>query len=639
LIGITPDFINFDYEDQERLIKELLESSGYSAKQYAPRALSVLISRSKNGLLRPEDWLRHSATPLEKVAGELYPIYQRTLRSHHAFDFDDLLIVPIELFQSYPDVLAKYRARFRYILVDEYQDTNRAQFRLVSELAKEHRNLCVVGDDDQSIYGWRGADLRNILDFESDFPETAVFRLEQNYRSTQNILKAAGSVVSRNVRRKRKTLWSDRESGEKLDILEVEDEREEAQKVVEKIRDEVFSQKRSFDQFVVLYRTNAQSRAIEDELRRAGISYTIVGSVRFYERKEVKDILAYCKAIANPKDALSLKRIVNFPIRGIGDSSLQKIEAWAKAKGVELFEALGRIDEIPDIPIRTSRNAKAFQGLILRYAELKHEISAGELVHAMVDEVGLLAMYKDDTSFEGQGRLENIRELLAAVHDYSKEADPPTLSGFLEQIALLTDMDTVDSKSRAVTLMTVHCAKGLEFPVVLVAGLEEGLFPLIRSAESEDELEEERRLFYVALTRAREKVYMLYARTRSLFNANALRFPSRFLGELDPQVLSLTREEAKRPFRHFAGSSAHSDGWRRRTEPDGEWEEERPRRRTGQQVSVPLRRGQRVEHEQYGIGHVVCVEGEGPRQTCLVRFADGLEKKFLMRFARLQRLD
>jgi DNA helicase-2/ATP-dependent DNA helicase PcrA len=632
LFGYSTDFVIYDKEDQERLVKQVLEALGHSPKQYAPRMIAALISRSKNSLITPQEVQSHPQTPVEKVVGEAYAAYQNALRANQAFDFDDLITVPLEIFRTHPSVLQKYQSRFRYLLVDEYQDTNRAQYMLVSALAKTHRNLCVVGDDDQSIYGWRGADLRNILEFEKDFPETAVFRLEQNYRSTKNILKAASSLVDKNVHRKKKTLWSDREPGEPLELLEVEDEREEAHRVVENIRDEVFRKKRNFNHFAVLYRTNAQSRAIEDGLRKSGISYVIVGGVRFYERKEIKDILAYLKVVSNPRDSLSLKRIINFPIRGIGDTSMQKIETWAARNGLDLYDTLARIDEVSDIPGRIARNAKGFHDLIRKYITLKDAISPGELVHALVDEIGLIKLYKDDTSIEGQGKLENIREFLSAVHEYTKESESPSLSGFLEEIALLTDIDNYNPKSAAVTLMTVHCAKGLEFPVVFVVGLEEGLFPLSRTLENLNELEEERRLFYVALTRAKEKVILLWSRTRNVYNSEGYRMASRFLDEIDASVIHLNRDEPRRSARK-AAFSRDDDSF------DREFETPVARRvsfRKSESFQSGILHGQRVEHEIFGRGKVEEIEGSGPRQTCTVRFEDGIEKKFLVRFARLR---
>ncbi len=592
-----------------------MDEQGYSAREISPRAISALISRAKNQLIGPEMFQNNAHNPIEKIAGEIYLAYQKALRFRHAFDYDDLIVVPIELFQQYPQVLEKYQNRFRYILVDEYQDTNRGQYVLISLLAQRHRNLCVVGDDDQSIYGWRGADLRNILEFEKDFPETTIFCLEQNYRSTQTILKAASSVVHKNVFRKPKTLWCSGKIGEPIELIEAENEQDEARLVVTYLQKEVFQKKRHFGDFVILYRINAQSRALEEAFRRQGIPYTIVGGVRFYERKEIKDILAYLKLISNAKDTLSLKRIINFPLRGIGETSLSRIEQWAKGQGLDLFEALGRVEEIPDIPTRTARNVKQFYDLIRKYMDLKNVISPDELVHALVDEIGLLKFYKDEGQIKDQSRLENIREFLNAVHEYAQEAEEPTLSEFLERVALITEIDVWNPESSAVTLMTLHCAKGLEFPVVFIVGLEEGLFPISRSLEDPSELEEERRLFYVGLTRAKEKVFLLHAKYRNVFDSEMYRTPSRFLDEIDPSVLQAFREEKKQSLARKQETSLQKEKSKR---------------------FQLLRCGVWVEHEVYGKGEIIKVQGEGPRQVCEVRFQDGEIKKFLVQFARFR---
>lgn len=616
-IGYSPDFVIYDTEDQEQLIKMLLDEKGYSNKEISPRAVLALISRAKNQLIGPEMFRNTAQNPIERIAGEIFLAYQKALRARHAFDYDDLITVPIDLFQQYPQVLRKYQDRFQYILVDEYQDTNRAQYVLISLLAQRHRNLCVVGDDDQSIYGWRGADLRNILEFEKDFPETTVFFLEQNYRSTQTILRAASSVVHKNVFRKPKTLWSSGKIGEPLELIEAENEQDEARLVVTYLQKEVFQKKRHFGDFVILYRINAQSRALEEALRRHGIPYVIVGGVRFYERKEIKDILAYLKLISNPKDTLSLKRIINFPLRGIGETSLMRIEQWANVQGLDLFDALGHVEEIPEISARTARNVKQFYDLIRKYMDLKSVISPDELVHALVDEIGLLKFYKDEGPIKDQSRLENIREFLNAVHEYAQEVEEPTLSEFLERVALITEIDVWNPDSSAVTLMTLHCAKGLEFPVVFIVGLEEGLFPFSRSLENPNDLEEERRLFYVGLTRAKEKVFLFYARHRDVFNFDTYRMPSRFLDEIDPSVLQIHREEKKKSLP-------------KKPEP-----ETIPQKEKSKMFQL-LRPGVWVEHEVYGKGEVIKVHGEGPRQLCEVRFHDGEIKKFLVQFARFR---
>jgi DNA helicase II / ATP-dependent DNA helicase PcrA len=625
-VGYPRDFVIYDKDDQEKLLKSILEDMGVSPKEHPVRSLSAIISKSKNNLVGPGEYKPAGHTPVERLVTDVYPEYHRRLRAFHAFDFDDLITVPIQLFQSHPEVLHTYQAGFRYVLVDEYQDTNRAQYQLIRMLAEGHRNLCVVGDDDQSIYRWRGADIRNILDFEKDFPDARVFRLEQNYRSTRNILKAAGSVVEKNRDRKGKTLWSDRETGETLELIETGDEHEEASNVLEKIKEQVFKNKREFKHFAVLYRTNAQSRSLEDVLRRSGISYVIVGGVRFYERKEIKDILAYLKLIVNPRDEVSLKRIVNFPVRGIGDVTLGRVGAWAAANGVPLFEALGRCESIPDLSQKTRQALADFHDMINKYMQLQRQISVNELVHSLVGEIGLIQMYKMDPTEEGHERLENVHELLSGVKEYAVSADVPDLSGFLEEVALVSDVDTWNDRSNAVTLMTLHCAKGLEFPVVFITGLEEGLFPVSRSLDEPEALEEERRLFYVGVTRAMDKVYMLWAHRRNAAYDGGFRVPSRFLAEMDPSVMeasdSRSRWEKEQPVRQrkphwddaalgFEGGTSGADE---------------------KNAQSAYRKGMNVRHEIFGNGVVTDVEGSGEKQKITVKFRSAGEKRFVAKY-------
>ena len=630
-LGYPPDFVIYDKEDQEKLIKAVLDAMGLSAKEYSVPSLSAIISRSKNNLIDPETFHPNGFSPVERIVKDVYAEYQKRLRSSHAFDFDDLITAPIRLFEEFPAVLAKYQSRFRYLLVDEYQDTNRAQYQLIRLLAGLHRNLSVVGDDDQSIYRWRGADIRNILDFEKDFPNARVFRLEQNYRSTRNILKAASSVVEKNRERKGKTLWSEREPGEKLERIETGDEREEALAVVDRIKEEVFRKKRGFRDFAVLYRTNAQSRALEDMLRRSGFSYVIVGGVRFYERKEIKDVLAYLKLIVNPRDAVSLKRIINFPVRGIGDVSLHKIEQWAAEKGIALFEAIAQCESIPDLSVRTQQNVLSFNHFIQKYVQLRSQISLNELVHTLVDEIGFLSMYKNDMTEESQEKLDNIKELLSGVKEYSLTADEPSLSGFLEEVALVSDVDTWNDKSNAVTLMTLHCAKGLEFPVVFITGLEEGLLPVSRSLEDPEALEEERRLFYVGLTRAMDKVYLLLAERRNTVYDAGFRMQSRFLSEMDPSVVEITgartRHEIRRPekLRPWDDDPVLESGFERHPVND--------------ESSFHLYKGVQVRHEVFGTGVVTKIEGLGDKQKVTVRFNNTGEKKFIAKYVCFTILD
>lgn len=624
-IGYTSDYVIYDTDDQERLVKSVMEELNISPKHFSPRSILSQISKAKNSLISHEEYTRTAQTLFEESVSMIYPEYDNRLRNHQAFDFDDLITVPIQMFDNRPDILNKYQTRFKYILVDEYQDTNRAQYKLLHQLAGMHRNLCVVGDDDQSIYRWRGADVRNILEFEKDFPDTKVYRLEQNYRSTRNILAAASSVVQKNVNRKPKTLWTDNTDGEKLQLLEVSDEREEARRIVEKIQEEVYKRKRSFQDFAILYRTNAQSRALEDGLRQNGISYVIVGGVRFYERKEVKDVLAYMRLITNPRDAISLIRIINFPARGIGEKTLNRVRRWAQGNRVDLFEALGHVDEMSDLTNRARENIRHFFALIQKYIALKGDISPNELVHALVDETGLLAAYKEDTSPEGLNRLDNIRELLSAFGEYVVSTENPTLSEFLDQVSLITDVDAWDDRNNAVTLMTLHCAKGLEFPVVFISGLEEGLFPLYRNTETEEELEEERRLFYVGLTRAMEQVYLIWAARRSRFYEPQTRLPSRFLDEMDRSYVEV---------HSYIKSRVSAESFRRRYETLDFDFDAHPDYESFSQEEPGLRIGMWVMHEVFGKGQILHVEGGGEHTKVVVRFEGGMKKKFLVRYAK-----
>ncbi len=624
-IGYNPNFIIYDTDDQESLVKGIMKEMMIPEDRFTARSILNMISRAKNNLIGSDTYSPIKESPIDQMVSWIYPEYQKRLRENRAFDFDDLITQPIQLFAAHPDILKKYQSRFKYILVDEYQDTNRAQYLLLYHLARDHRNLCVVGDDDQSIYRWRGADIRNILEFDKDFPDSKVFRLEQNYRSTQNILHAASSVVEKNQGRKGKKLWSDREEGEKIDLFEVADEREEAQRIVEKIKDEVFRKKRAFCEFAILYRTNAQSRAIEDALRRSGFSYIIVGSVRFYERKEIKDILAYLKFISNSKDSVSLNRIINFPLRGIGETTLKKLSIWAKEHNLDLFDAIKQVDRISDIQSKTKISIENFCTLIDKYINLRDKISVNELVHTLVDEAGLLKMYKEDVGIENQGRVQNIREFLTAVNEYASSVQEPSLIGFLEEVSLVTDIDSWDNRANAITLMTLHCAKGLEFPVVFITGLEEGLCPISRSIDQPEELEEERRLFYVGLTRAKEKIYLFHARKRNLFIEGASSLPSRFLDELDASVVERTYLYQNN-HRGIVPVSAYD---RRENDRDSQ-----PDYESFSQEEVSLHPGQWINHDQYGRGQIKRIEGIGEKQRVTVAFAEKLEKKFVVKYAR-----
>ncbi|MBR9979245.1 MAG: UvrD-helicase domain-containing protein, partial [Bacteroidetes bacterium] len=500
-IGFHRNFSIYDAEDSLGVIRNIMGDLGINAQQVAPAALRRAISSAKNRMVSPADLANKAFDMFEQKVAEVFTEYVKRLRASNAMDFDDLILHPLQLFDSHPDLLTKYQQQFRFILIDEYQDTNQAQYQIVRRLADAHRNICVVGDDAQSIYAFRGADIRNILEFERHFNAARVFRLEQNYRSTKCILAGADAVIKQNKQQLVKTLWTDNDAGEPITVIETADESEEALKIVHCMQDEARRHKLQLNDFAVLYRTNAQSRAMEDALRRSGIPYTIVGGVEFYRRKEVKDILAYLRLIVNPDDDDAALRVINYPTRGIGQTSITRLRAFAAAEEVPMFVAAINAAQAPSMTAAAVQRIAAFVRLIQKYASLRREISAGELVASLVDEIGLLAAFKNEGTAEARARIENIQELLSAIADFTAEDGQNNLEAFLEQASLVADVDAFDPSRNAVTLMTLHSAKGLEFPVIFLVGLEEGLFPSSMAIER-DEVEEERRLCYVGMTRA-----------------------------------------------------------------------------------------------------------------------------------------
>ncbi|MEK7671775.1 MAG: 3'-5' exonuclease, partial [Bacteroidota bacterium] len=482
----------------------------------------------------------------------------KRLKANNAMDFDDLLLKPLELFQKHREILERYQWRFRCLMVDEYQDTNRVQYKLIKELASLSKNVCVVGDDAQSIYAFRGADIRNILEFEKDYPEAKVFRLEQNYRSTKTILAAADSVIKNNVDQIQKTLWTDNAEGEHITLTICDDDREEGFKIVQKIEEESHKRKLDLKDFAVLYRTNAQSRSIEDALRRNGIPYIIVGGVAFYKRKEIKDVLAYLRVVANPKDTESILRIINYPTRGIGETTSEKIQKFAREQNVSLFDALASEKLSEAIPERMLKAVRRFAMLLRKYIKLKDEVSVSELARMLVDEIGILQDYKEENTMESLTRRENVMELLSALSEFNDLRPDAGLDGFLQEVSLVSDVDQAEFGRNAVTIMTLHAAKGLEFPVVFITGLEEGLFPLSNSMLDRKELEEERRLFYVGITRAMKKLYLLYALTRYRFGEFTYSVKSRFLDEIDESLVVTEGSTRHGPTGLAAASSSHS---------------------------------------------------------------------------------
>jgi DNA helicase-2/ATP-dependent DNA helicase PcrA len=593
-LGYKREFTIYDGADQVRLVKRCIVELGKDPKRFNPRSFAAQISAAKNVLMTPEDYLRSTEGYIAENVAEVYDLYQTRLYENNAMDFDDLIMQTVALLEVFAEVRERYQRRFKYIHVDEYQDTNHAQYRLVNILAAAHRNLCVVGDDDQSVYSWRGADIRNILDFERDYPEAKVVKLEQNYRSTQTILDAANAVVTNNASRKSKELWTAGPEGERIRVFTAVDEYAEARFVVSEIERLVDSGASPRD-MAVFYRTNAQSRALEDVLVREGIPYQVVGGVRFYERAEIKDTMAYLTVISNPNDAGALERIINVPKRGLGSTSVARLQDHARRNGLSLYEALAEADAA-DLTGAAKKSCRAVRGLFEGWRVAAREISPAELVGAVLDESGYRAELEAENTVESESRLENLEELINAAKEYERFEPEPTLEGFLQEQALYSDQDTLNTEGGQVALMTLHNAKGLEFDHVFVVGMEEGTFPHARSLD-EQNLEEERRLCYVGITRAKRTLTLSYAKLRSNWGEREYQMPSRFLSEI-PAALK-------------AG-----------TVPDGPtsqggWGAALPRRGGFERVGTPaFRAGERVRHAKFGVGEVV-EAGEG---KVVVRF-------------------
>ena len=622
-LNISPNFAIYDVQDQKDLLKVILKNLNIPKDQLSPNNVRNQISYLKNKMISPSSQLRKARTIIEKKIVDVFSEYQKALKNNEALDFDDLLLKPLELFDEHPKILKKYQNKWKYILVDEYQDTNRPQFLFLTRLAEKNKQISVVGDDDQSIYGWRGADVTNILDFEKSFPTCQIFTLEKNYRSTQQILDAATAVVSHNDVRATKTLVAENGSGELLGLMETRDELEESDAIISSIEKEIKLNKRTFSHFSVLYRTNAQSRALEDSFRRMGIPYNLVGSVRFYDRKEVKDVLAYLRLVINLRDTISLRRIINFPPRGIGMKTMDKCVLRSEKDKIELFAVLKKADLL-SIRGKQSVALIAFYDLIKKYHSLRNKLSANELSRSLIEEVGILSRFKKSENPEDKERYENILELLISIDDFCAKKPNANLSDFLEEVSLLSDIDHWNDSDNRVTLMTVHSSKGLEFPVVFIAGLDDGLFPLYATLENKKELEEERRLFYVALTRAQERAILLYATNRRRMGGeNIIGMPSRFIGEIPPEFLDRIEFQSALTRRVVGGSlKKHTKVTVTRTVT------------TFDDFKV----GDLVEHSIFGMGKIMVLSGSGENQRVGVVFKDGTKKKLIVKYANLTKV-
>ena len=536
LEGYTRAFTIFDTTDQAVVVREALKKLEYENRQHNPRAILSHISRAKNDFLKPAAYVDIADDYFERIVAEVYPIYQNLLRQNNALDFDDLLLSTLELFEHHPDVLKYYQHKFEYILVDEFQDTNRCQYRIVQQLAEPQRNLCVVGDDDQSIYAFRGADIRNILNFEKDYKDAEVLPLEQNYRSTKNILDAAWSVVRNNKARKEKQLWTENGEGDPVICYEAINESDEANYVVTQI-EKLHAEGVDYADFAIFYRTTAQSRVFEEALRRGNIPYQIIGGLGFYDRMEIKDLLAYLRVICNPDDSISLRRIINVPGRGIGMKTIQRLIDFAATEQISLFEAVRRVNEISQINIGIKAKVRRFNKI---FDDLSDDILPSDALYHVLQTTKYLENLEGQNTLEAQGRIENIEQLISAITEYEFNSSAPTLADYLENVALITDIDAMETdETNIVPLMTLHSAKGLEFPFVFIVGMEEGYLPHQRSIDEAMEMaiEEERRLCYVGITRAMERLYFVHADSRRMFGNSEYRAPSRFISEIPDHLI------------------------------------------------------------------------------------------------------
>ncbi|MFA6027710.1 MAG: UvrD-helicase domain-containing protein [Patescibacteria group bacterium] len=577
VLGYSKNFVIFDEHDSMHLIKKVIKDLGYDIKDISPRAIAVLISRAKNELLSEDTFSKQAGDTIEKIAAEAYHQYQAELKEHNALDFDDLILKTVFIMEKYPEVLKKYQKLFKYILVDEYQDTNQAQYILIKLLAMAHRNICVVGDDYQSIYAWRGANMRNILNFEKDYPDAKVILLEQNYRSTKNILYAANEVIKYNINQKDKKLWTENPTGSKLTIKEASDEKDEGEYIIKeilgmdtkpkkeeeivyeaedtlidkilksaafkvkkkdtKLLNEVKDKLKKVDlaEYVILYRTNAQSRALEESFLKYGVPYRIIGGIKFYERKEIKDMICYMRVLINPNDWVSLERVVNEPTRGLGHASFIKIEKQCREKGKNFLDITEK--DLPPLTPRTLNSFLTFQKTLKELHQALKKSTATKMLDLILEKTGYKKALEQDAEF-GETRLENILEIKTVTKKFDHLKSEEGINRFLEEVSLVSDQDEIDENLPAVNLMTIHAAKGLEFPKVFIAGAEEGLFPHSRSLFEPEQLEEERRLCYVAITRAKQKVYIVYASQRQIYGSTQVNSPSRFIDDLPEDAIA-----------------------------------------------------------------------------------------------------
>ncbi len=620
-LGLPSSFTIYDEADTERLIAGVLRDLNVDAKRFPPRAMATAIGKAKDLVVGAEEYAGAAGNFYEQMIARVYVEYERRKRAAGALDFDDLIAETVRLFRDHPEILEHYQERFRYILIDEYQDTNRAQYQLVNLLASKYGNICVVGDADQGVYSWRGATIQNLLDFERDWPTAQVFLMEQNYRSTQSILAIANALIEHNVQRKPKSLWTETGGGELAVRFRADNEHEEALFVAEEVHRLVEEEGHRFADVAIFYRTNAQSRVLEDVFMRAGLPYKVVGGVRFYQRKEVKDVLAYLRLLLNPQDLISARRVINTPKRGIGETTVGALESFALSEELPFLEAARRVDQIPTLGARARA---AVAGFVQVMERLRQALDSGagpaRMVEAAATESGYMLELEAERTIEAQGRIENLRELSGVAAEHEARFPDEGLAGFLEQVALVSEQDEYDEEASSVTLMTLHNAKGLEFPVVFIIGMEDGVFPHYRSMGDSAQLEEERRLAYVGITRARERLYLTHAWSRSLFGTTSYNPPSRFLAEIPSDLLRSIEEDELREAGAGDGSSI-----RRAVE-------------VGTRPTVDVAAGDTVLHDKWGEGVVLTVSGRGSDAEATVMFEDAGQKRLLLAYAPLRKV-
>lgn len=641
LPGYGGNFAIYDTADSQNLIKQILKEMNLDDKRFQPSGILSRISNAKNALQDAAAFARQAGDFYEQKVADIYSRYEQKLQLNNALDFDDLLMLSIKLLQENKEVREKYQDRFDYLLVDEYQDTNHAQYLLTKFLAAKHRNICVVGDADQSIYGWRGADIQNILDFEKDYPDAKVIKLEQNYRSTQIILDAANAVIENNTGRKPKNLWTENKSGADIIYFQAVDERDEARFVIEQLQNLQRTENKKLGDMAILYRTNTQSRIFEEMLIKSGISYNMVGGLKFYERKEIKDIIAYLRVIFNPADSLSLLRIINVPKRGIGDASLAKIQAYAAANNVSLFEAVSNAAAIDGLSSRFVSKLDDLAGIIFELMNLASEAPVEDLIDRVLRDTGYLEELENERTPQAQSRIDNLHELISVAQEFAASEEENNLENFLAHVALVSDIDDTELGEDAITLMTLHSSKGLEFPVVFLVGMEEGLFPHARTLMDETEIEEERRLCYVGITRAKEKLFLSSTKMRTIYGNTVTYPPSRFLQEIPARLVkTIKRQERFSALENFKQVSEKYSA--RPQKPASTFNPhsfmpQKPAAAAGG-TGTGFNTGDRVSHSKWGEGMVVSVKDSPDGQEVKVAFAGAGVRSLLTKYAVLKKL-